>query len=348
MSGIQLQQLCKTFPGDVKAVHNLDLEVKEGELLVLMGPSGCGKSTTLRMIAGLEKVTSGSVHANNKDITSLHPGKRNIGMVFQNYALYPHKTIYKNLAFGLKLRKTPKAEIQKLISDISERLNISSLLERYPDQLSGGQKQRVALGRALLRQADFLLFDEPLSNLDAALRQQLRIEIAQLHRERKFTGIFVTHDQTEAMTLGDRIAVMNEGQIVQLATPEEIYHKPADIFVASFTGSPAMNIFSGKLEQNNFVNDLFSIEIKSDKLVNLASIGIRPEDILAQKGEISFEAKVIQPELNGMDWIIHASNSNVRFSYRSDVSMQPGETVTFSVTPEKIHYFDESGKRINP
>ena len=345
MPGVQLKNLSKVFPGSVKAVDDLSLEISDGELLVLMGPSGCGKSTTLRMIAGLEEVSEGLVHIDGKDITKLHPGKRNIGMVFQNYALYPHKTIFKNLEFGLKIRKVPKTQRNELIQSISERLNIAELLNRYPDQLSGGQKQRVALGRALLREGDLILFDEPLSNLDAKLRQQLRIEIAELHREKSFTGIFVTHDQTEAMTLGDRIAVMNEGKIVQLGTPSEIYSRPADLFVASFTGSPAMNLFKGTIEEEMFKCPLFTLPLTND-LLQTATIGIRPEDIKPGTQGLTFTADVIQPELNGMDWIIHAGQANVRFSCRSDHSVQAGKNESFVIDKEKIHYFDKSGKRI--
>ena len=346
MTQINLQNLSKTYPGGVKAVNGLNLTVQDGEMLVLMGPSGCGKSTTLRMLAGLESVSTGSVLVDEKDITSLPPGQRNIGMVFQNYALYPHKTIANNLAFGLKLRKTPRAEIKRLIDDISQRLSIESLLQRYPDQLSGGQKQRVALGRALLRQADFLLFDEPLSNLDASLRQQLRLEIAELHRERKFTAIFVTHDQTEAMTLGDRIAVMNHGEIVQLGSPEEIYLKPANLFVASFTGTPAMNIVSGKVESHIFKSALFELAVSGD-LAKTINVGFRPEDVCIGVGDLSFKAEIIEVELSGMDWVVHASNGHTSFSCRSTKAVQVGLTETFSVKLSKIHYFDESANRID-
>ena len=291
MPEVKLQNLCKTFSGNVKAVDNLNLTVKNGELLVLVGPSGCGKSTSLRMIAGLEQQTSGSITIDDSEISHLPPGKRNIGMVFQNYALYPHKTIFKNLSFGMKIRKVPKATIESEIQKIAKRMEIEDLLKRYPSQLSGGQKQRVALARALLRGGDIVLFDEPLSNLDAALRQQLRVEIAELHREKKFTGIFVTHDQVEAMTIGDRIAVMNGGQICQIGTPEEIYKKPADTFVASFMGTPAMNVIEGSTNDDTFSSELFSAKAPKD----VKYIGFRPEDIQLGKGDICFEAEIVQP-----------------------------------------------------
>ena len=343
MPEIQLQDLSKTFSGDVKAVDSLNLSIKDGEMLVLVGPSGCGKSTTLRMIAGLEEQSSGSVLVSGKDISHVHPGKREIGMVFQNYALYPHKTIYKNLSFGLQIRKTPKKEIDSLIQDISKRLKINNLLDRKPSQLSGGQKQRVALARALLRGGDIVLFDEPLSNLDASLRQDLRVEIAELHREKKFTGIFVTHDQVEAMTIGDRIAVMNEGKICQLDNPEAVYKKPANTFVASFIGTPAMNLIEGSVNEGIFSSELFQTEVKS----NIKSIGFRPEDVLLTKSDINFEAEVIQPELNGMDWILHCRKGESRFSCRSKNALNPGTSHTFSLSIDSLHYFDESGNRLD-
>lgn len=343
MPEIKLQNLCKTFSGDVKAVDNLNLTVNSGELLVLVGPSGCGKSTSLRMIAGLEEQTSGSISVDNSDISHLPPGKRNIGMVFQNYALYPHKTIYKNLSFGMKIRKVPKAEIEKAIQKIAKRLEIENLLKRYPAQLSGGQKQRVALARALLRGGDIVLFDEPLSNLDAALRQQLRVEIAELHRERKFTGIFVTHDQIEAMTIGDRIAVMNKGEICQIGTPEEIYNKPADTFVASFMGTPSMNVIEGTNTKNTFKSDLFELNTSEQ----VQSVGFRPEHISIGNGEVSFSAEVVQPELCGMDWVIHCRKGNTRFSCRTKESISPGTSQEFSLSTDKLHYFDNSGRRLD-
>ena len=342
MPEVKLQELRKTFSGNVTAVDDLNLTIKEGELLVLVGPSGCGKSTTLRMIAGLETQSSGKIFLGENEISGVPPGKRNIGMVFQNYALYPHKTIYKNLSFGMKIRKVPKQQIEEEIQKISKRLEIDSLLKRYPSQLSGGQKQRVALARALLRDGNLVLFDEPLSNLDALLRQQLRVEIAELHRERKFTGVFVTHDQIEAMTLGDRIAVMNEGKICQLDTPEAVYSKPANTFVASFIGTPAMNLIEGKNNDGKFSCDLF--ELSSSKEVS--SIGFRPEAINSEKADLSFEAEVVQPELSGMDWVIHCRKGNIRFTYRSKEAENPGTKLKLSLSTEDLHYFDNKGERL--
>ena len=343
MPEVKLLDLCKKFTGDVTAVDRINLTINEGELIVLVGPSGCGKSTTLRMIAGLETQTSGQIFIGEKEISSTPPGQRNIGMVFQNYALYPHKTIYKNLSFGLKIRKVPKAEIDSRIQAISKRLGIEDLLKRYPAQLSGGQKQRAALARALLREGDIVLFDEPLSNLDAALRQQLRVEIAELHRDKKFTGIFVTHDQVEAMTMGDRIAVMNNGKIHQLDTPENVYKKPADTFVASFIGTPAMNLVSGKTAENQFVSELFAVPVNSE----VQTVGFRPEHIETGEGEITFEAEVVQPELSGMDWVIHCRKGETKFSCRTKESIAPGTNGKFSLSTKHLHLFGPNGARLD-
>ncbi len=337
MAELQLVNLSKIFDGGVTAVDNLCLEMAKGELLVLVGPSGCGKSTTLRMVAGLESPTSGKILIDKNDITLTPPGDRKIGMVFQNYALYPHKTIYENLAFGLKIRKVSKEEIKKKITEIAAKMELQELLNRLPNQLSGGQKQRVALARALLREGNLILFDEPLSNLDASLRQQLRVEIASLHREKKFTAIFVTHDQVEAMTLGDRIAVMNKGKICQIGTPLEVYHSPANLFVASFIGSPAMNLFPLK-------NSLLKINAPQ----NAATAGIRPEQIkVNSSGEINWHGKVIHSEPRGADWIIHATiDEGIPFSSRSDCPFESGSSQNFSANSNAVHFFDINGDRI--
>jgi multiple sugar transport system ATP-binding protein len=246
-----LQQVSKTYPGGVIAVHPLDLHIAHGEFAVLVGPSGCGKSTTLRMIAGLEEITGGTVSIGDRVVNDIEPRDRNIAMVFQNYALYPHMNVRENLAFGLKMRKLPKAEITAKVEDAARILGIETLLERKPRALSGGQRQRVALGRAIVRDPDVFLFDEPLSNLDAKMRVQMRAEIARLHHRLGATMIYVTHDQTEAMTLGQRIVVMKDGIVQQVAAPLELYERPANRFVAGFIGSPAMNFLSGRLEQHD-------------------------------------------------------------------------------------------------
>lgn len=245
MAQVVLQQLHKAYPNGVDAVREVDLEIADGEFMVLVGPSGCGKTTTLRMIAGLEEVTSGELRIGNRVMNNVPPGERNVSMVFQNYALYPHMTVFKNLSFGLRVRKTPKDVIRQKVEEAADKLGISDLLTRKPGELSGGQRQRVALGRAMVREPDVFLLDEPLSNLDAKMRISLRRELALLQRELKATMIYVTHDQAEAWTLGDRICVMDEGRIQQVGRPMDVYERPSNAFVAGFLGNPPMNLLEG-------------------------------------------------------------------------------------------------------
>ena len=245
MSKVVLKGVEKQYPNGFKAVHGIDLDIKDGEFMVFVGPSGCAKSTTLRMIAGLEEITGGEVYIGDKLVNDVPPKDRGIAMVFQNYALYPHMTVYENMAFGLKLKKTPKEEIDKRVKEAAEKLEITELLDRKPKEMSGGQRQRVALGRAIVRKPEVFLFDEPLSNLDAKLRVSMRVRITQLHQELKTTMIYVTHDQVEAMTMGDRITVMKSGRIMQVDTPLNLYQYPANKFVAGFIGSPTMNLVEG-------------------------------------------------------------------------------------------------------
>ena len=245
MADVRLRNVNKTYAGDVRAVSDANLDIRDGELMVLVGPSGCGKSTTLRMIAGLEDISSGDVFIGDQRVNDLEPGDRDIAMVFQNYALYPHMSVRQNMSFGLRMRNTPRPEIEHRVAEAAKILSIEPLLDRRPRELSGGQRQRVALGRAIVRQPNVFLFDEPLSNLDAKLRVQMRTEIARLHNRLNTTMVYVTHDQVEAMTLGDRIVIMNQGVIQQIDTPLNIYNRPANRFVAGFIGSPAMNFFAG-------------------------------------------------------------------------------------------------------
>ncbi len=290
MAKVVLKDVKKVYPGGVVAVQSANLDISDKEFLVLVGPSGCGKSTTLRMVAGLEEITSGSVTIDGKVINDIPPKDRDIAMVFQNYALYPHMTVYKNMAFGLKLRKYSKEEIDKRVKEAAEILGITALLDRKPKALSGGQRQRVAVGRAIVRKPKAFLFDEPLSNLDAKLRVQMRTEISKLHTKLQSTMIYVTHDQTEAMTMGDRIVVMKDGVIQQVADPLRLYEHPANKFVAGFIGSPPMNFMGGSVisekgglffDEGNFkvriVNDMIpKLETYIDKKIYF---GIRPEDI---------------------------------------------------------------------
>ena len=281
MANVLLKHLNKTYPGGYHAVRDANLEIADGEFVVLVGPSGCGKSTTLRMVAGLEEVTSGDILIGDRRVNDVAPGERDIAMVFQNYALYPHMSVYQNMAFGLKMRRTAKAEIEKRVKDAAAILSIESLLERRPRELSGGQRQRVALGRAIVREPKVFLFDEPLSNLDAKLRVQMRAEIARLHQRLKTTMIYVTHDQVEAMTLGQRIVLMDRGVIQQVDAPMNIYRRPVNRFVGSFIGSPAMNFFAGEIESGVFRATAGpSIPVEVAIPSGPAMLGVRPEDLV--------------------------------------------------------------------
>lgn len=289
MSGLALRNIGKSFK-NVEVIKEINLEIADGEFIVLVGPSGCGKSTILRMVAGLEEPSRGQIIIGGRDVTRLEPKDRDIAMVFQDYALYPHMTIAENIAFGLKLRKIPKSEIASRVAMAAEILSIKHLLDRYPKQLSGGQRQRVALGRAIVRKPQVFLMDEPLSNLDAKLRVQMRAELVKLQRQLKTTTIYVTHDQVEAMTMGDRIVVLSGGQIQQVGTPDEIYHQPANLFVADFVGSPAMNFIKGALDKTSgprFCCDGFNIPLPAAAAGIAAQeviLGVRPENIsLRQK-----------------------------------------------------------------
>ncbi len=292
MSSLSLKNICKKYPNGFEAVKDFNLEIADKEFIIFVGPSGCGKSTTLRMVAGLEDISSGELYIDGKLVNDVEPKDRDIAMVFQNYALYPHMTVYDNMAFGLKLRKVPKDEIDKKVREAAEILDLSALLDRKPKALSGGQRQRVAMGRAIVRKPKVFLMDEPLSNLDAKLRVQMRIEIAKLHQNLGTTIIYVTHDQTEAMTLGTRIVVMKAGIVQQVDTPQNLYEKPANLFVAGFMGSPQMNFLDATVKVNGSVASLElagqSIELpaaKSKALIDggydgkVVTFGIRPEEI---------------------------------------------------------------------
>ena len=298
MAGVTLEQVTRTFrtrKGEVRAVDDLSLSVGDGEFIVLVGPSGCGKTTTLRLIAGLEELTAGTIRIGDRVVNRVAPKDRDVAMVFQNYALYPHMTVYKNMAFGLKMRRVPKVEIKRKVGEVAEKLGLTHLLDRKPASLSGGECQRVAVGRAIVRKPQVFLFDEPLSNLDAGLRTQMRTELKDLHRELRTTVVYVTHDQEEAMTLGDRIVVLKEGVVQQCGTPLEVYNRPANRFVAGFVGTPPMNFFDGRLECNDgavcFAGRIGRVSLPrsmSDPMgttrAQAVVFGVRPQHVLLNGG----------------------------------------------------------------
>ena len=358
MAEVRLKKVEKQYPNGFKAVHGIDLDIKNGEFMVFVGPSGCAKSTTLRMIAGLEDITGGEVYIGDRLVNDVPPKDRGISMVFQNYALYPHMTVYENMSFGLKLKKTPKDEIDRRVREAAEKLEITELLDRKPKEMSGGQRQRVALGRAIVRNPDVFLFDEPLSNLDAKLRVSMRLRITQFHKELKTTMIYVTHDQVEAMTMGDRITVMRSGRIMQVDTPLNLYHYPANKFVAGFIGSPTMNLVDGELKEENgkiyFSLDGTLIEILGEKANKLKShigkkvtFGIRPESITVAEKEdsISKKGKVSVVEQMGNEEYIYFSLGNYQLTCRmnveriDDLSNQKVEKI-FRFDTTKAHIFD--------
>ncbi len=324
MAEVILEKVAKTYPNGFKAVLDANLEVQDKEFLVLLGPSGCGKTTTLRMIAGLEEITEGTIKIGGKVVNDVEPKDRDIAMVFQNYALYPHMSVYENMAFGLKLRKTPKPEIEKRVTEAARILGIEQLLDRKPKQLSGGQRQRVAVGRAIVRNPKVFLFDEPLSNLDAKLRVQMRAELKRLHQNLQATIIYVTHDQVEAMTMADKIVIMKDGIIQQIGDPYSVYFEPRNKFVAGFIGTPAMNFISAKLvsEGGNVwvVKEDMKLLVPEDKVERLGHLvgkettfGIRPEDIydkmyaVAPKDEFTVKGNVDVVEPLGSETLIHAT-----------------------------------------
>ena len=367
MAEVILKKVEKTYPNGFKAVHGIDLHIKDGEFMVFVGPSGCAKSTTLRMVAGLEEITGGEIWIGDKLVNDLPPKDRGIAMVFQNYALYPHMTVYDNMAFGLKMAKTPKEEIDRRVKEAAEKLEITSLLDRKPKEMSGGQRQRVAVGRAIVRKPDVFLFDEPLSNLDAKLRVSMRVKITQLHKQLKAEGqtatmIYVTHDQVEAMTMGDRICVLNYGKIMQVDTPLNLYHKPANKFVAGFIGSPAMNFVEGAIETDGkniifiFGNQKHVIlpEDMGEKVKSYVGkkviLGIRPENIGNKithpegeeknflEGDISIVEHMGNEEF--IYFTIDGQEFTSRIEARKSEGVQHGEKGRFFFNIKRAHIFD--------
>ncbi|MEL6208066.1 MAG: sn-glycerol-3-phosphate ABC transporter ATP-binding protein UgpC [Pseudomonadota bacterium] len=345
MSNLKLTRLVKTY-GKTEVLHSIDLDIDDGEFVVLVGPSGCGKSTTLRLIAGLEEVSSGTIEIAGRVVNNLEPKERDIAMVFQNYAIYPHMTVRKNIGFGLRSSKMPRADKEKRIDEIAGILGMTDLLLRKPSQLSGGQRQRVAIGRAMVRDPAVFLFDEPLSNLDAQLRTQMRLEIKKLHQRVGSTIVFVTHDQVEAMTMADRIVIMKDGHIQQVGTPSEVYHSPATTFVARFIGSPAMNMIPAKASGGSVQihgGATLPIDLAGERSVIL---GIRPEDLhpAGEPALISGQVNVREPL--GHETLIHVGTSLGDIVAKADGRTPPdlGATVHLGALTENIHVFDpESG-----
>ncbi|TCM49711.1 carbohydrate ABC transporter ATP-binding protein (CUT1 family) [Rhizobium sp. PP-F2F-G48] len=346
MANIVLNDVRKKY-GNVDAIKGISLDIADGEFLVLVGPSGCGKSTLLRMIAGLESITGGEISIGGRVVNTLEPSERDIAMVFQNYALYPHMTVRQNLAYGLKNRNTPQAEIDRRISDAAKALEIEAFLERKPRQLSGGQRQRVAMGRAIVREPAAFLFDEPLSNLDAKLRVQMRVEIKRLQKSLKTTSVYVTHDQMEAMTLADRLVVLNGGVIEQVGTPIELYEKPATTFVATFIGSPSMNLLPG------LSSPAWSLGSNVALPAGSATLGIRPEDLHLSEAGAADEAfradvKVAAVELVGAESYVHGHLTDgqpiiFRVAGRSRILMD--DIVPVAASRQALHVFDATGRR---
>ncbi|MGI8968710.1 MAG: ABC transporter ATP-binding protein [Chloroflexota bacterium] len=361
MAKVVLDHVWKRY-GDVVAVHDVTLEAKDEEFLVLVGPSGCGKSTTLRMIAGLDDISEGTISIGDRVVNDLSPKDRDIAMVFQSYALYPHMNVRDNMAFGLKLRKTPSAEIKRRVDDAAEILGIATLLDRKPKQLSGGQRQRVALGRAIVRNPAVFLMDEPLSNLDAKLRVQTRVEINKLHLRLKTTVVYVTHDQTEALTMGDRIAVMKDGYLQQIDKPQVLYDFPINTFVAGFIGSPAMNLIPGSLEQSNgrltVVGPDMSVPLP-DQLAQAARgsnaekilLGVRPEHIVpletydhGTQAPNEMHATVEVVENMGSKQFVYLGHDGTTLTgeFPADTEAQPEQKMTIVFDPDNLHLFDET------
>ena len=349
MSKIVIKNLEKSF-GDNKVINNFNIDINDGEFIVLVGPSGCGKSTLLRMISGLESINQGEIFLDEKLINNLLPSKREIAMVFQSYALYPHMSVFENMSFGLKMEKINKDEINQKVNDAAATLQIKDLLERKPKQLSGGQRQRVAIGRAITRNPKVFLFDEPLSNLDAALRSEMRVEISKLHKKLKSNIIYVTHDQIEAMTLADRIVVLNKGNIEQFGTPGEIYSDPNNIFVAEFIGSPKMNIIKINKEQivNSNTIELFKnkITFENFNFKDEIYLGIRPEDIsIKNNREIKLDVKIDLIENLGFEKIIYAKLSENQIIIKSSEGLS-NKPLIISFSKDKVLFFDINKNRI--
>ena len=353
MAGLEFVGVRKTYPNGVQAIHGIDMAVADGEFVVIVGPSGCGKSTLLRMVAGLETVTEGEIRIGDNRVNELEPADRNIAMVFQNYALYPHMSVFDNMAYGLRNRRTPRDEITRRVAEAAGTLQLEGLLDRRPGQLSGGQRQRVAMGRAIVREPEAFLFDEPLSNLDAKLRVQMRLEIKRLQRALGTTSLYVTHDQVEAMTLADRLVVMNAGVAEQVGTPLEIYDAPATLFVAGFIGSPAMNFLPGTVADDGSGAHLdgaeptLSVAPPASAGRGRITVGIRPEHLEpVSREEAALEVVVELVEALGADSLVHGQladgGESAAVTVRLDGARRvaAGEVLSLAVAPKHVHFFD--------
>ena len=367
MAGLELKNIVKKYPNGFQAVNDFNMKIEDKEFIIFVGPSGCGKTTTLRMIAGLEEITEGELYIGDKLMNDVAPKDRDIAMVFQNYALYPHMSVYDNMAFGLKLRKTPKAEIEKRVSEAARILDIEHLLDRKPKALSGGQRQRVAMGRAIVREPKVFLMDEPLSNLDAKLRVQMRTEITKLHKKLQTTFVYVTHDQTEAMTLGTRIVVMKDGVIQQLDSPVNLYNKPKNLFVAGFIGSPQMNLVEVTVEKKG--NDVFlvfgeqPIKLPESKAKAVADggydgktviMGIRPEDMhdeemfISQSPDSIINCEVEVTELLGAEIYLYLLCAEQQMTARVNPrsTAKSGDVIKVALDVQRIHVFDKETEQV--
>ncbi len=354
MASVNIRDVRKAY-GATHVIHGVDIDIEDGEFVILVGPSGCGKSTLLRMIAGLENITDGEISIGDRVVNDVPPKERDIAMVFQNYALYPHMTVADNMAFSMKLRNAPKDEIDARVNKAAGILGLGPLLDRYPRQLSGGQRQRVAMGRAIVRDPQVFLFDEPLSNLDAKLRVQMRTEIKELHQRLKTTTVYVTHDQIEAMTMADKIVVMHDGIVEQMGAPLELYDRPANLFVAGFIGSPAMNFVKGKIKAG--AKPCFETEDGTIMPLNTAPegsdgrpavYGIRPEHFRLTEDGIPAEVVVVEPTGSETQVVARIGGHEYVCVFRERVTAGPGETIRIAPDPDLVHVFDaEGGKRLS-
>ncbi|MFN3670885.1 MAG: ABC transporter ATP-binding protein [Bosea sp. (in: a-proteobacteria)] len=351
MASVQIADVRKAY-GQTQVIHGVDIDINDGEFVILVGPSGCGKSTLLRMIAGLENISGGEIRIGPRVVNDVPPKERDIAMVFQNYALYPHMTVADNMAFSMKLRNAPKSEIDERVSKAAGILGLNNLLDRYPRQLSGGQRQRVAMGRAIVRDPQVFLFDEPLSNLDAKLRVQMRTEIKELHQRLKTTTVYVTHDQIEAMTMADKIVVMHDGIVEQMGAPLELYDRPNNLFVAAFIGSPSMNLLKGTITGQGFTTEggvTWPIGVHPANSEGMTAVyGIRPEHFRLDPNGIQAEVVVVEPTGSETQVVARCGGQEVTCVFRERIEAKPGETLGITPDTNVTHLFDAgTGKRIS-